>query len=102
MIVDELQKKYERISFEIEERFSDVDVPQPIQHYYLLSSLIVSRSFERFFKNYGEVFIDDFTAGIGKEEYLGLGSMDDFEIETIVLWNRFCKSNQQNKSRLTY
>ena len=101
---EELQRKYERITFEIESRFSDSDVPQAIQHYYLLSSLIVARSFERFYKNFGEAFIDDYIAGVGKDEYLGLGMMDDFEIETVHAWNKFCKQKQSSQpaTRITY
>lgn len=104
MKLDELKKKYERIVFEIETRFSDTDVPQAIQHYYLMSSLIVTRSFERFYKHFGEVFIDDYVAGIGKDEYLGLGMLDDFEVETILLWNKFCKEKQnaQISTRINY
>lgn len=104
MKIDELQRKYERITFEIESRFADSEVPQAIQHYYLLSSLIVARSFERFYKNYGEAFIDDYIAGVGKDDFLGLGMLDDFEVETIFLWRKFCKEkqNSQQPQRINY
>jgi hypothetical protein len=95
MYATEIQQKYERIVMEVELQYSEKDAPNAVQHYYLMASLIVARSFERFYKHFGETFIDDYIAGIGKDEYLGLGMMDDFEIETIYLWNSFC-TNMKN------
>lgn len=104
MKTEDIQKKYERLVYEIENRFSDSDVPQPIQHYYLLCSLISARSFEKFYKNYGKAFIDDFVAAVGKDEYLGIDLLDDFEIETIVFWRKFCneRRNQPQIQKLNY
>lgn len=47
---EQLQKKYERIAFKIEQRFAESDVPSQIQAIYLPSVVIAGRSFERFYK----------------------------------------------------
>ena len=86
----EIINKYQRITAAIEDRFSNSDIPMDVQIFYLVCELISTQSFRSFHKRYGGIFLDPDFADAGKQEWLSLPPLTDFERESCILWNRYC------------
>lgn len=81
----DIQRKYQQLAARIADDWSGHHLPPPVMHYYLLVELIGLASFEKFFESYGLQPIDARTADQGKDEFLNLGSLTRFELDSIEL-----------------
>ena len=89
----EIQRTYLKLTSFIENKWADCHVPPDVQNYYLLAELIATGKFELFLEKYGALPIDADFAEIGKSEYLGQGTLTNFEAEVCELWNKFVNRN---------
>lgn len=81
----DIQRKYQQLAARIADDWSGHHLPPPVMHYYLLVELIGLGSFEAFFKAYGLQPIEERIADQGKDEFLNLGSLTQFELDSIEI-----------------
>ena len=78
-----LQSEYAILREKIENLWSDQHLPQCVLQFYLLVDPIATRDLNSFINRYGAQTVDVNLAAEGKEDYLGLGLLNEFEIEAI-------------------
>lgn len=81
----DIQRKYQQLAARIADDWSEHHLPPPVMHYYLLAELIGMGSLETFTDAYGPQPIEARIADQGKDEFLNLGSLTRFELDSIQL-----------------
>lgn len=97
----EITQKYQKLCAYIEDRFSGGDIPMDVQIFYLTCELISLQNFRSFYKRYGGIHLDPDFADVGKQEWLNLPPLTEFERDSCILYNRFVNENDRKSISTT-